>query len=161
MPAELIAEASVDSVMSLSALSTLNVCPWMVKLPERVSFGSDTALDTSDEVCANESITIVWLPADAVTLAEVRFKRFVFELDPCFSEKTPLKSVNVCKLVVNVARSLPNVDKTVSCACNAVCWVFQGVSIACSDAWICVTVEATSNPWPLVADPKLNPTVPI
>jgi hypothetical protein len=53
-----------------------------------------TALDTSDEVCASESITIVWLPADAVTLAEERFNRFVLELEPCFSENTPLKSVN-------------------------------------------------------------------
>jgi len=41
-------------------------------------------------------------------------QQLVLELDPCFSEKTPEKSVSACKLVVSVARWLPSVDKTVS-----------------------------------------------
>ncbi len=114
MPAELIAAESDASVVSLSTLSTLKVCPWMVRLPESVSFGSVIALEASDEVCASELITIVWLPADAVRLAEVRLNKLVLELDPCFSDKTPEKSVSACKLVVSVARSLPSEDKTVS-----------------------------------------------
>ena len=114
MPAELIAEASEASVVSLLALSTVKVWFWMVRLPESVSFGSAIALDACDDVCASEVTTIVWLPADAVAFAELRLRRLVLELDPCFSEKTPEKSVSACKLVVSVARWLPSVDKTVS-----------------------------------------------
>ncbi len=84
IPAELIAAASVARVVSLWALSTLKVCPWMVRLPESVSFGSAIALEASDEVCASELTSIVWLPADAVALAELRPNRFGLELDPCF-----------------------------------------------------------------------------
>ncbi len=99
----------------------------MVTLPERVSPALEIAVDTSDEVCASEVIAIVWLPACAVESAEVRLSRSGFELDPCFSENTPLKSVSACRLLVKVDRSVPRLEKTVSCAVSAVNWFVQGV----------------------------------
>jgi hypothetical protein len=57
--------------------------------------------------------------------------------------------------------SVPRLDIAVSWACNAVNCVFHGVSTFCRLPTISATVELTSNPAPLVGDPKLNPTVPI
>jgi hypothetical protein len=49
----------------------------------------------------------------------------------------------------------------VSWLCNFVNCVFQGVSTFCRLLTISATVELTLKPVPLVADPKLSPTVPI
>jgi hypothetical protein len=40
-------------------------------------------------------------------------------------------------------------------------WLFQGVSTFCRLPTIVATVELTSNPAPLVGDPKFKPTAPI
>jgi hypothetical protein len=57
--------------------------------------------------------------------------------------------------------SVPKLDIAVSWLCNVVNCVFQGVSTFCRFATIEETVVLTSNPAPLVGDPKLKPTVPI
>jgi hypothetical protein len=57
--------------------------------------------------------------------------------------------------------SVPRFEITVSWLCKAVNWFFQGVSTFSRLLTISLTVELTSNPAPLVGDPKLNPTVPI
>ena len=66
-----------------------------------------------------------------------------------------------CRLVVNVERSVPSEESAVSCDWRAVSCVCHGVSIADWIARIELTVEVTSKPVPLVAEPKLSPTVPI
>jgi hypothetical protein len=50
---------------------------------------------------------------------------------------------------------------TVSWLSSEVSWVFHGVSTFCRFATISETVVLTSNPAPLVGEPKLKPTVPI
>jgi hypothetical protein len=85
----------------------------------------------------------------------------MLELEPCFSARTPSKEVSDEREVLRVERSVPRLLRTVSCACRAASWVFQGVSIACCVARMAVTVVATSKPVPLVAEPKFNPTVPM
>jgi hypothetical protein len=52
-------------------------------------------------------------------------------------------------------------EMTVSWLSSLVSCVFQGVSTFCRLPTIWATVELTSNPAPLVGDPKFSPTVPI
>jgi hypothetical protein len=52
-------------------------------------------------------------------------------------------------------------DIAVSWLSKAVNWVFHGFSTFFKLPTIEATVELTSNPAPLVGDPKLIPTVPI
>src|SRR3984885_15984459 len=59
MPAELIAEESDASVVSLSALSTLKVVFPIFRVPESVSLGFEIAVETSDEVCARLPTNLV------------------------------------------------------------------------------------------------------
>jgi hypothetical protein len=120
--AELIAAASVLIVSLLLSTVIVWLAPdptWIVKLPESVSLAL-TASEYSEDVCAREFTTTVWLPAIAELLADVKLSTSVFELDPCFCDITPLKSVRACRLVVKVDRSLPSDVNTVSCACSVV-----------------------------------------
>jgi hypothetical protein len=57
--------------------------------------------------------------------------------------------------------SVPRFENTVSWPWRLVNCVFHGVSTFWRFATICETVALTSNPVPLVGDPKLSPTVPI
>jgi len=104
---------------------------------------------------------MLWLPATAVGPAEESANTSVFELDPSFSAVTPSKSVKASSDVESVERSVPIVVNAVFCAVNVASCVFHGVSTPWLNARIDVTVVATSNPVPLVADPNDNPTVPI
>jgi len=58
-------------------------------------------------------------------------------------------------------KRVPRLEIAVSWLSSAVNWVFQGVSTFWRLPTISATVELTSNPAPLVGDPKLSPTVPI
>jgi hypothetical protein len=103
----------------------------------------------------------VWLPAIAELLAEVKVNTSVSELEPSFDASTPSKSVSALTAVDSVARSVPMPLNAVSCAFKLVNCVCHGFSIEDESARIELTVVATSKPAPLVAAPKLNPTVPI
>jgi hypothetical protein len=74
---------------------------------------------------------------------------------------TPVRSVSWLRSVDTDDNRLPRLDMAVSCACRLVSSDFQGVSTFCRLLTIDATVELTSNPAPLVGDPKLNPTVPM
>src|SRR5271170_6459516 len=104
---------------------------------------------------------MVWLPATAVVPAEVSARTSVFELDPCLPARTPSKSVNDCAAVLRDDRSVPIEVSAVSSFPSEVNWLFHGVSTACRLATIALTVVATSNPCPLVGEPKLSPTDPM
>src|SRR5579884_969430 len=93
--------------------------------------------------------------------AEVNCQTLVSELEPCFSDSTPAKSVSDCNAEESELRSLPMLLRTVSCDCNAESWFFHGVSTACMFVTIWLTVEVTSKPCPLVGDPNERPTVPM
>src|SRR5580698_8787393 len=56
---------------------------------------------------------------------------------------------------------VPRLEIAVSWLSREANCVFHGVSTFCRLPTICETVELTSNPAPLVGDPKLMPTVPI
>jgi hypothetical protein len=56
--------------------------------------------------------------------------------------------------------SVPRLEMAVSWPSSAVNCVFQGVSTFCRLPTIWATVELTSNPAPLVGDPKFSPTTP-
>src|SRR5271154_3259522 len=104
---------------------------------------------------------MVWLPAAAVVPAEVSARTLVLELDPCFPASTPSKSVNDCAAVLSDDRSVPIEVSAVSSFPSEVNWFFHGVSTACRLATIALTVADTSNPCPLVGEPKFSPTDPI
>jgi len=57
--------------------------------------------------------------------------------------------------------SVPSVLSAASCACNAVVCVAHAVSGARMLVMMLLTVDVTSKPAPLVADPKLIPTTDI
>ena len=64
-------------------------------------------------------------------------------------------------VVRETENNVPKLEIAVSWLSNAVNWVFQGVSMFCRLLTIEATVELTSNPCPLVGDPKFRPTAPI
>jgi hypothetical protein len=97
------------------------------------------------------------VPAIAVVEAEVNSRTSVLELDPIFSDRTPVASVKVLMSLERVDIRVPRLDSTVSSLSSVVNCVFHGVSTFCRFATIEDTVAVTSNPSPLVGDPKLSP----
>jgi hypothetical protein len=93
--------------------------------------------------------------------AEVSSRTLVFELEPVFCARTPSKSVNELMSFDRFDINEPRLEITVSWFSSEVNWVFHGVSTFCRFATISETVVLTSNPVPLVGEPKLKPTVPI
>jgi hypothetical protein len=131
-----------------------------VSVPLRVSL-AETASLYCDEVCARLVIVIVWLPATALDAAPVSCSTEVSELEPCFSDRTPWKSVSDWSAVERELRSMPIEVSAVSSACSDVSCVFHGVSTACRFVTSWLTVLVTSKPCPLVGEPNAIPTVPI
>jgi hypothetical protein len=113
------------------------------------------------DVFARLDTVTMCVPATAEELADVSCRTFVFELEPVFWASTPEKSVSWLISVESLERSVPRFDSTVSWLSREESCVFHGVSTFCRLATIWETVELTSNPVPLVGDPKLSPTVPI
>jgi hypothetical protein len=85
----------------------------------------------------------------------------VFELEPVFCARIPSKSVSELTSFDRFDISEPRLEITVSWLSSEVNWLFHGVSTFCRFATIWETVLLTSNPVPLVGEPKLSPTVPI
>ena len=73
----------------------------------------------------------------------------------------PVRFVSELRSLERFENSVPRLEMAVSWLCNEVNCVFQGVSTFRRLPTIEATVELTSNPVPLVGDPKLSPTVPI
>jgi hypothetical protein len=67
-------------------------------------------------VVANFVTEMVWLPATAEVPAEVIARTLGSELEPSFDAKAPWKLVNALNAVDKDDRSVPIVDKAVSCA---------------------------------------------
>jgi hypothetical protein len=103
----------------------------------------------------------VCVPAIAEEVAAVSDRTLVSELEPVFSDKIPSKSVSELMSLERFENSVPRLEIAVSWLSNDVSCDFQGVSTFCRLLTIEATVVLTSNPAPLVGDPKLRPTVPI
>ena len=97
----------------------------------------------------------------AVESAAVSESTLRSELEPSFSDRMPSRSVRELMSLDSFENSVPMLEMTVSWLCKEVSWVFQGVSTFWRLLTIEATVELTSNPAPLVGEPKFSPTVPI
>jgi hypothetical protein len=100
----------------------------------------------------------VCVPAVADVLADVSVSTLVLELEPSFSDSTPVASVRLLISVESVENRVPKLEIAVSWLSNVFNWVFHGVSTFCRLATIEETVVLTLKPSPLVGDPKLSPT---
>src|SRR5271165_6624865 len=103
------ASASEESVLSDEFSEMVCAAPLptaSVSVPLSVSV-AEIVLLYCEEVWARLLTTIVWLPATASDAAEVNSRTDSSELDPCFCDKTPSKSVKDWSEVDNVLRSVP------------------------------------------------------
>src|SRR5215469_1416249 len=163
-PDELIAAASPASVLLLEFSVMVCVAPLptcSVIDPASTVDALGTSVKYPLEVCARLCTTTECVPATAADEAEVSCSTPVSELDPVFCAMIPVKSVNWLTSFDRFESSVPRFEITVSWLSSALNCVFHGVSTFSRFAMICDTVALTSNPAPLVGDPKFSPTVPM
>jgi hypothetical protein len=132
-----------------------------VTCPEIAAEEFDTSARYPLEVWARLFTVTVCVPAVADEVAAVSSSTLVFELEPVFCARIPSKSVSELTSFDRFDISEPRLEITVSWLSSVLNWFFHGVSTFWRLATISETVELTSNPVPLVGEPKLKPTVPI
>src|SRR5271166_5142385 len=127
------ASAREESVLSDESTVMVWAAPLptaRVRVPLNVSV-AEIELLYCDEVWARLLTMIVWLPATALVAAEVNSRTDSSELEPCFCDRTPSKSVSDWSEFDKELRSVPIEVSAVSSDCSDVSCVFQGVSTAC------------------------------
>src|SRR5580698_1520988 len=153
--------APVEGAAPMVKVSVLPLPTCRVTEPVSASAALTISARYPLEVCARLLTVTVCVPALAVEEAEVSSSTLVLELDPVFCARMPLKSVSWLISLERLENSAPRLEIAVSWLSRDVNCDFHGVSTPWRLATICDTVALTSNPAPLVGEPKLNPTVPI